>query len=106
MKKIIAATLITLMATTTAFAHSGGTNAAGCHAGSKPYHCHNKKPSYNKTYKSTYTLVLPNGQRWRGYAWSTCNYYRYLYGGYCVKGRQSFHIVLIPRRAGVEVPVI
>ncbi|WGI22374.1 YHYH domain-containing protein [Amylibacter sp. IMCC11727] len=23
-----------------AIAHSGGTNAAGCHAGSKPYHCH------------------------------------------------------------------
>ena len=21
-------------------AHSGGTNAAGCHAGTKPYHCH------------------------------------------------------------------
>jgi len=23
-----------------AFAHSGGLNAAGCHAGSQPYHCH------------------------------------------------------------------
>jgi hypothetical protein len=23
-----------------AVAHSGGTNAAGCHAGSQPYHCH------------------------------------------------------------------
>lgn len=21
-------------------AHSGGTDANGCHAGSKPYHCH------------------------------------------------------------------
>ena len=20
--------------------HSGGTNSAGCHAGSQPYHCH------------------------------------------------------------------
>ncbi|MED5387427.1 MAG: YHYH domain-containing protein [Pseudomonadota bacterium] len=23
-----------------ALAHSGGTDANGCHAGSKPYHCH------------------------------------------------------------------
>lgn len=23
-----------------ALAHSGGTNKYGCHAGSKPYHCH------------------------------------------------------------------
>lgn len=25
---------------TSAFSHSGGTDANGCHAGSKPYHCH------------------------------------------------------------------
>ncbi len=24
----------------TALAHSGGTNSAGCHGGSEPYHCH------------------------------------------------------------------
>lgn len=29
--------------TTTAQAHSGGTNVAGCHAGTQPYHCHGKK---------------------------------------------------------------
>ena len=23
--------------------HSGGTNSCGCHAGKKPYHCHNKR---------------------------------------------------------------
>ncbi len=23
------------------FAHSGGTDANGCHSGSQPYHCHN-----------------------------------------------------------------
>ncbi|WP_231483447.1 MULTISPECIES: YHYH domain-containing protein [Alcanivorax] len=23
-----------------ALAHSGGTDANGCHAGKKPYHCH------------------------------------------------------------------
>lgn len=26
-----------------ATAHSGGTDSQGCHAGSKHYHCHNKK---------------------------------------------------------------
>ena len=26
-----------------AIAHSGGLNADGCHAGSKPYHCHRKQ---------------------------------------------------------------
>ena len=25
------------------FAHSGGTNSDGCHAGSQPYHCHNDR---------------------------------------------------------------
>ena len=26
-------------------AHSGGLNAAGCHAGSQPYHCHRSQSS-------------------------------------------------------------
>ena len=34
----ITAILITL--STQAMAHSGGLNKQGCHAGSKPYHCH------------------------------------------------------------------
>ena len=29
----------------TAFAHSGGTDSNGCHAGSEPYHCHNGEKS-------------------------------------------------------------
>lgn len=29
----------------TASAHPGGTNSAGCHAGSQPYHCHGSTPS-------------------------------------------------------------
>ena len=32
--------IVTLLSATSAFAHSGGTDASGCHAGSKPYHCH------------------------------------------------------------------
>jgi hypothetical protein len=43
MQKLIALSFTALMilgAAGTASAHSGGTNDAGCHAGSKPYHCH------------------------------------------------------------------
>ena len=32
--------IASLTATHQANAHSGGTNSAGCHAGSQPYHCH------------------------------------------------------------------
>ncbi|MBA4274919.1 MAG: YHYH domain-containing protein [Alphaproteobacteria bacterium] len=31
---------LTVSAATNVFAHSGGTDANGCHAGSQPYHCH------------------------------------------------------------------
>ncbi|WP_338644469.1 YHYH domain-containing protein [Yersinia bercovieri] len=48
MKKFIFACIALALMTTTigsAFAHSGGTNADGCHTNSKTgdYHCHNKK---------------------------------------------------------------
>ena len=33
-------------------AHSGRTDSDGCHAGSKPYHCHNEKISSNKNSKT------------------------------------------------------
>jgi hypothetical protein len=43
------------------FAHSGGTDSAGCHAGSQPYHCHSgssykpyQAPSYNYSPTPTY----------------------------------------------------
>lgn len=40
MKKAIAVVLLSLFAISFANAHSGGTDANGCHAGTKPYHCH------------------------------------------------------------------
>ena len=83
MKKLVAATFIAILAITPAFSHSGGTNSAGCHAGSKPYHCHSSKPNYNRS--KTYTVVLPGGQRWKGYSYATCQYYALRYNGYCVK---------------------
>ncbi|HSX95717.1 MAG TPA: YHYH domain-containing protein [Hydrogenophaga sp.] len=40
MRKGIALLLLALAAVSFAHAHSGGTDKNGCHAGSKPYHCH------------------------------------------------------------------
>lgn len=40
MTKTVAAILLAAFATSDGFAHSGGLDANGCHAGSKPYHCH------------------------------------------------------------------
>ena len=39
---LISLTLITFSLTSFLEAHSGGLNKQGCHAGSKPYHCHRK----------------------------------------------------------------
>jgi hypothetical protein len=40
MKKVMAVIALVMMVSGTALAHSGGTDANGCHAGKKPYHCH------------------------------------------------------------------
>lgn len=42
MKTIITALFVATVASTAAFAHSGGTNAAGCHnqTSNGTYHCH------------------------------------------------------------------
>ena len=41
---IALASLITFITVSQLLAHSGRTDKYGCHAGSKPYHCHNAKP--------------------------------------------------------------
>lgn len=45
MKRAIIAALVAALVPSTLFAHSGGTDANGCHAGSQPYHCHNSRSS-------------------------------------------------------------
>lgn len=50
LKALIVVSFFCLMVivTSEATAHSGGTDAYGCHAGSQPYHCHTPKtPSYD-----------------------------------------------------------
>ena len=44
MKALIASAIFLLMLVSVepAFSHSGGTDDSGCHAGSKPYHCHDE----------------------------------------------------------------
>ena len=43
MKSVLLCLLIATFLWSTSFAHSGGTDKYGCHAGSKPYHCHKSK---------------------------------------------------------------
>jgi len=44
MKILIASVmfLLLLVSVEPAFSHSGGTDDSGCHAGSRPYHCHDE----------------------------------------------------------------
>ena len=61
--KIVFIITILLTLATQADAHSGGLNKQGCHAGSKPYHCHKatkkavKAPSSPSTLNGTVTHV-------------------------------------------------
>ncbi len=45
MNKIFIVACVLVLTYSIAGAHSGGTDANGCHAGSQPYHCHNSKSS-------------------------------------------------------------
>ena len=86
MKKNIAILLITLLVTTLvssdAYAHSGGTNANGCHTNRKTgdYHCHT--PKAPQAGRQIYCHVI-NGERRCGYAYSTCQDLKSKYGGSC-----------------------
>jgi endonuclease YncB( thermonuclease family) len=50
MKIVYLTSLLTLLIVEVS-AHSGRTDAQGCHAGSKPYHCHNAKSTQKKNSK-------------------------------------------------------
>ena len=81
--KIFLLTFVVLCLTASvSFAHSGGTNAEGCHTNRKTgdYHCHSAKtPAPNAV---TYCHVV-QGERRCGYAKSTCEDLRDKFGGYC-----------------------
>ena len=57
MKSLFVALVIFGMAINPAFAHSGGTDSRGCHAGSQPYHCHNSKNG-SREYEDALTVVV------------------------------------------------
>jgi endonuclease YncB( thermonuclease family) len=50
MKIVYLTSLLTLLIVEVS-AHSGRTDAQGCHVGSKPYHCHNTKSTQKKNSK-------------------------------------------------------
>ena len=65
LSRIFAVSLVSI-APTAVFPHSGGLNSSGCHAGSKPYHCHRAQaPSRSSTRQqsgcnSNYSGCVPN----------------------------------------------
>ena len=83
--KTIPRTLVAIgiLATAAAFAHSGGTNAAGCHTNSRTgdYHCHNPKPRVQN--QINYCHVTVEGERRCGYALSSCQSLVRQFGGTC-----------------------
>jgi hypothetical protein len=67
-----------------ASAHSGGTNAEGCHTNPRTgdYHCHTpKQPAADRV---TYCHVI-HGERRCGYSRSTCDDLVSEGGGYCAR---------------------
>ena len=71
-----------LLHSSSAPAHSGGTNADGCHTNRQTgdYHCHDSKPSNPSD--DTYCHIV-SGERRCGYSRSSCNELVSTYGGYC-----------------------
>lgn len=57
------AALVVAMGASTAYSHSGGLNASGCHAGSKPYHCHRAPSEMVRTQDGRNRLRCDLGSR-------------------------------------------
>jgi hypothetical protein len=79
---VCAVFLSVVLCSSETLAHSGGTNADGCHTDRRTgdYHCHSPKPYAPP--RSTYCHVL-NGEARCGYAASTCEDLRSRFGGSC-----------------------
>ncbi|MGU9952084.1 MAG: hypothetical protein ACNYPH_07315 [Gammaproteobacteria bacterium WSBS_2016_MAG_OTU1] len=89
--------LVVAFPTQISHAHSGGLNSQGCHAGSKPYHCHRSQRSVPREYdipQSRYSQTIPQPgsveeriikQTWTGIC--NCPYNRKSNGYRC--GRSS-----------------
>jgi hypothetical protein len=83
--KLLAAALIAMLALGRpgpANAHSGGTNAQGCHTNhaTGDYHCHT--PREPASGYETYCHIL-RGERRCGYARNTCYQLTSEFGGFC-----------------------
>lgn len=59
------AMLVLSMQAVPAWAHPGGLNAQGCHAGKEPYHCHRPASSMTKTQDGRNRLKCSEGSRSR-----------------------------------------
>jgi peptidoglycan hydrolase-like protein with peptidoglycan-binding domain len=52
-----------LLFANSSFGHSGGLNAQGCHAGSKPYHCHRSSSEMVRSSSGGNRLKCSDGSR-------------------------------------------
>ena len=48
----LALAITVFVSATPVFAHSGGLNSQGCHAGSRPYHCHRAQTNVSRSNNS------------------------------------------------------
>jgi hypothetical protein len=81
-KSLMVTLAIATLVSVGAYAHSGRTNAAGCHTNHKTgeYHCHSAPATAPNG--PTYCHVV-NGERRCGYALSSCQSLQRKFGGTC-----------------------
>ena len=59
----LTAVITATVAATTVNSHSGGLNSQGCHAGSRPYHCHRSSSEMVPSTSGGYRLRCGAGSR-------------------------------------------
>ena len=70
-RAIVVILLLSSLTPNRSVAHSGGLNAAGCHAGSQPYHCHRSPSQMVRTLDGRNRLRCDLGSRSRECTWGS-----------------------------------
>ena len=65
MRRILLALAMSLSVSSMAISHSGGLDSQGCHAGSRPYHCHRSSSQMVPSTSGGYRLRCDLGSRSR-----------------------------------------
>lgn len=81
--------MFTLILSSALYAHSGGTDANGCHAGSQPYHCHGGGGGYSSGSSIWVDPDKAPKVQAGGKAWSWPFTYKEETYGYCSEPREG-----------------